>query len=66
MRDNDKNLITYNRVFVVDQSNEDISDCKGLTDVAMTTIFWPKRQKPHKMAITAVVGDISMQSLVLR
>jgi len=42
MRDNDKNLITYNRVFVVDQSNEDISDCKGLRDVAMATKFWPK------------------------
>jgi len=37
------NVITYNRgVFVVDQSKEDISDCKGLRDVAMATKFWPK------------------------
>jgi len=38
MRDND-NAITYNGVFVVDQSKEDISDCKGLRDVAMATKF---------------------------
>jgi len=37
-----ENAITYNRVFVVDQSKEDISDCKGLRDVAMATKFWPK------------------------
>jgi len=29
-------------VLVVDQSKEDISDCKGLRDVAMATKFWPK------------------------
>ena len=41
-RDNE-NVITYNRgVFVVDQSKEDISDCKGQRDVAMATKFWPK------------------------
>ena len=41
-RDND-NVITYNRgVFVVDQSEEDISDCKGLRDIAMATKFWSK------------------------
>jgi len=28
--------------FVVEQSIEDISDCKGLRDVAMATKFWPK------------------------
>jgi len=27
---------------VVNQSEEDISDCKGLRGVAMTTKFWPK------------------------
>ena len=42
MRDSE-NVITYNwGVFVVDQSKEDISDCKGLRDVAMATKFWPK------------------------
>ena len=41
MRDNE-NVITYNGVFVVGQSKGDISDCKGLRDVAMATIFWPK------------------------
>jgi len=35
-----ENAITYNGVFVVDQSKEDISDCKGLRDVAMAT-KWP-------------------------
>ena len=36
-RDNE-NAITYNRgVFVIDQSKEDISDCKDLRDVAMAT-----------------------------
>ena len=41
-RDND-NAITYNKgVFVVDQSEEDISGCKGLRGVAMGTKFWPK------------------------
>jgi len=41
MTDNE-NVITYNGVFVVDQSKEDISDRKGLRDVAMATKFWPK------------------------
>ena len=40
-RDNG-NAITYNGVFLVDQSKEDICDCKGLRDVAMATKFWPK------------------------
>jgi len=40
-RDNE-NVITCNGVFVVDQSKEDISDCKSLRDVAMATKFWPK------------------------
>jgi len=40
-RDNE-NVITYNRVSVADKSQEDISDCKGLRDVAMATKFWPK------------------------
>ena len=54
-------------VFGVDQSEEDIPDCKGLRDVAMATKFWPKQAKKiTKMAITSVVSDISMQSLVLR
>jgi len=65
-RDND-NVITYNGVFVVGQSIEDISDCKGLRDAAMATNFWPEYAKNiTKMAITSVVCDISMQSLVLR
>ena len=41
MRDNE-NMITYNWVFMVDQSKEDTFDCKGLRDVAMATKFWPK------------------------
>ena len=42
MRDSE-NVITYNTgVFVVDQSKEDISDCKGLRGVAMATKIWPK------------------------
>jgi len=41
MRDNE-NVLTYNGVFVVDQLKEDISDCKGLRDVATATKFWPK------------------------
>ena len=40
-RDNE-NAIAYNGVFVVEQSKEDISDCKGLRDAAMATKFWPK------------------------
>jgi len=47
---------------VVDQSKEDISDCKGLRGVAMATKFWSKyAKKITKMAITSVVSDISMQ-----
>jgi len=38
----DLNAITYNGVFVVEQSKEDISDCSGLRDVAIATKFWPK------------------------
>jgi len=41
MRDYE-NVITYNRVSVVSQCKEDISDCRVLSDVAMTTEFWPK------------------------
>jgi len=41
MRDNE-NAITYNGVFVVEQSKEDICDCSGLSDIAMATKFWPK------------------------
>ena len=41
MRDN-KNMMTYNGVFMVSQSKEDISVCRGLRDVAMATKFWPK------------------------
>ena len=37
-----ENVITYNGVLVVNQSKEDISDCKGLRDVSMATKFWPK------------------------
>jgi len=37
-----ENAITYNGVFVVPQSKEDISDCNGLRDVAMATKFWPE------------------------
>ena len=35
-------------VFGVDQSKDDISDCKGLRDVAMATKLWPKRPKYNK------------------
>jgi len=31
--------------FVVDQSNEDISDFMGLIDVAIATKFWPNRPR---------------------
>ena len=41
MRDSE-NVITYNGVFVVEQSKEVISDCYGLRDVAMATKFWPE------------------------
>jgi len=41
MRDSE-NVVTYNGVFVVDQSKEVISDCKGLRDVSMATKFSPK------------------------
>jgi len=41
MRDNE-NVITCNGIFVVNHSKEDISDCKGLRDVAMATTFWPE------------------------
>jgi len=34
-------VLFYGIVLVVDQSKEDISDCKGLRDVAMATKFWP-------------------------
>jgi len=40
-RDNE-NAVTYNGVFVVDQSKEDIFDCNGLRDVAMAPKFWSK------------------------
>jgi len=50
---------------LVVQSKEDISDCKGLRDVVIATKFWPKLTKNHKMAITLVVSDTSMHSLVL-
>ena len=54
---------------MVGQSKEDISDSKGVRDVAMATKFGINRETlKHitKMAITSVVYDISMQSLVLR
>jgi len=36
-------------VFVISQCKEDISDCKGLTDIAIwQTIFGQNRQKHHK------------------
>ena len=41
MRDSE-NVIAYNGVFVVGQSKEDISDCRGLRDIAMATNFWPE------------------------
>ena len=40
-RDNE-NAVTYNGVFVVSQSKEDISDCNSLRDVAMATKFCQK------------------------
>jgi len=36
------NVMTYNGVFVVSQFKEDISDCKGVRDIAMATKFWQK------------------------
>ena len=44
---------------MVNQSKQDISDCKGLRDVAMATKFGLKyAKKDHKMAITSVVCNI--------
>jgi len=40
-RDNE-NVITYNGFFMVDQSKKDITDFKGLPNVAMATKFWRK------------------------
>jgi len=40
-RDNG-NAITYNRGVSWSTNTEDISDCKGLRDVAVATKFWPK------------------------
>jgi len=37
-----ENVITYNGVFVVKQSKEDIFVFAGLRDVTMATKFWPK------------------------
>jgi len=34
---------------VVNQSKEDISVCKGLSEVAMVTIFWPNGKNITKM-----------------
>jgi len=64
-----ENAVTYNwGVFEVEQSKEDIPDCKSLSDVAMATKFFMAKigKKMTKMAITSVVSDISMQSLVSR
>ena len=61
MRDSE-NVITYSGVFVVDK--EDISDCKGVRGVAMVTKVCQNRPKITKLAITSVVCNISMQSLV--
>jgi len=43
MRDNENAITgTYNRGFSWLTNKDDISDCKDLRDVAMTTKFWPK------------------------
>jgi len=48
--------------FRVNQSEEDVSDFKGLRNVAMATKFWPKQSKTlTKMAITSVVCDINAE-----
>jgi len=45
-------------VLGVNQSKEDISDCKGLRDIAMATKFWPKKAKNFtKVTITSIVCD---------
>jgi len=36
------NVITYHGVYVVGQFKEDICDCNGLSDVFITTKFWPE------------------------
>jgi len=49
----------------VNQSKEDISDCKSLRDVAISTKFWPQiGTNLTKMAITSVMCHLSVQSLV--
>jgi len=59
--------MTYNRGLVVSQSNEDISDSKGLRDVAMATKFCPKyTTNLTKMVISSVGCDTSTESLVLK
>ena len=50
--------------FRVSHSKEDISDCKGLRNVVMEPDVGQNKQKITKMAITWVVGDITMQRLV--
>ena len=47
---------------MVGQSKEDISDCKGLRDVAMATNFGKNKPKITKLAITSVLCNISMRS----
>jgi len=44
MRDSE-NVITYNGVFVLEQSKEVISDCNGLRDVGMATKFGQNKYK---------------------
>ena len=41
-------MITYSGVFVISQCKEDISDCKGLRDIAMANNFGQNSQKYHK------------------
>jgi len=57
-----ENVVTCNRGF----SRPTFSGCRGRRDVSMATKFWPKKAKISQKAITLIVYDISMQSLVLR
>jgi len=46
---------------VVDQSKEDISDCKGLRDVAMATKYGQNRPKSTKMPIQHIRAEFGFE-----
>ena len=61
-----ENAITYNGVFVVDQPKKSFLIARSKGRCHGNQILAKIGQKITKMAITSVVCNISMQSLVLR